>query len=409
MSEKKPKQFSKMPRKLAEALMEAGVEHYDEGGAVEYLPSGGIGQPSGGRSSTPTTQGNKFDYGKFSEHYAQANAPALMNDYGQMISNMGTAFAPQSQFVATAPGMQNQNFSPQISALQARQAQVYQQQQGLAQALLAQSQGQGPNPAQAMLAQNTGQNMQRQAGMMAGQRGASVNPALLARQAALQGAGIQQQAVGQAATMQAQQQLAAQQALMQQQQNMGGNALQGESIQQGGIAAQNQLSLGAQQINANTAQANAAAAGKGIGGLMSGIGSIAALAANKGGEVPDLIGIQQYGGGGDMPKSETPKEDSSNPLDPSGMIESFGGMNDGGYIPGKADVKGDSIKNDKVPALLSPGEIVIPRSIAQGKNAPERAAEFIRHLMEKGDLKSSGYGGVIEARQKKMSRGGKAC
>ena len=34
----------------------------------------------------------------------------------------------------------------------------------------------------------------------------------------------------------------------------------------------------------------------------------------------------------------------------------------GGVVPGMASVAGDSLKNDKVPAMLSPGELVIPRS-----------------------------------------------
>lgn len=37
-------------------------------------------------------------------------------------------------------------------------------------------------------------------------------------------------------------------------------------------------------------------------------------------------------------------------------------MAEGGYVPGDAEMSGDHIKNDVVPAALSPGEIVIPRS-----------------------------------------------
>lgn len=37
----------------------------------------------------------------------------------------------------------------------------------------------------------------------------------------------------------------------------------------------------------------------------------------------------------------------------------------GGLVPGKASVFGDSARNDTVPALLSPGELVIPRSIVR--------------------------------------------
>lgn len=52
-------------------------------------------------------------------------------------------------------------------------------------------------------------------------------------------------------------------------------------------------------------------------------------------------------------------------------------MSDGGQVPGKAPVFGDDERNDVVPAKLSPGEIVIPRSHS---SSPEAAAEFVRSL-----------------------------
>lgn len=48
-----------------------------------------------------------------------------------------------------------------------------------------------------------------------------------------------------------------------------------------------------------------------------------------------------------------------------------------------AMVKGNSQKNDKIPAMLSEGEIVIPRSITMGKMAPEKAAAFVAHELAK--------------------------
>src|SRR5260221_3265362 len=50
----------------------------------------------------------------------------------------------------------------------------------------------------------------------------------------------------------------------------------------------------------------------------------------------------------------------------------------GGHISGHAKVEGDSEENDTVPAMLSPGELVIPRSVPKdgahmeefAKNAP---------------------------------------
>lgn len=48
----------------------------------------------------------------------------------------------------------------------------------------------------------------------------------------------------------------------------------------------------------------------------------------------------------------------------------------GGHISGKAHVEGDSEKNDTVPAMLSPGELVIPRSVP--KDGPHME-EFAKH------------------------------
>jgi TP901 family phage tail tape measure protein len=49
-----------------------------------------------------------------------------------------------------------------------------------------------------------------------------------------------------------------------------------------------------------------------------------------------------------------------------GAIGKVFGFSQGGVVQGKAFVQGDSDKNDVVPAMLSPGEIVIPRSATQG-------------------------------------------
>lgn len=46
-------------------------------------------------------------------------------------------------------------------------------------------------------------------------------------------------------------------------------------------------------------------------------------------------------------------------------------------VPGRPKVAGDSPLNDTVPARLSPGEVVIPRTAA---HSPNLAAEFVRHL-----------------------------
>ena len=69
-------------------------------------------------------------------------------------------------------------------------------------------------------------------------------------------------------------------------------------------------------------------------------------------------------------------------------------MKQGGHVPGKAAVAGDSYKNDIVDAKLSPGEIVIPRSIVNHPNAPEMAAKFVRDTLSK--KKGYANGGEVE-------------
>ena len=52
-------------------------------------------------------------------------------------------------------------------------------------------------------------------------------------------------------------------------------------------------------------------------------------------------------------------------------------MRTGGTVPGQAMVKGDSLKNDRVPAMLSPKEIVLPRSVTLSKNPGAAAKAFV--------------------------------
>lgn len=59
------------------------------------------------------------------------------------------------------------------------------------------------------------------------------------------------------------------------------------------------------------------------------------------------------------------------------IIKVVAAFKEGGEVPGEASVPGDSVKNDTVPAFLSPGEVVIPRSIMEGEHADERAAGFV--------------------------------
>lgn len=297
---------------------------------------------------------------------------AISSPIGQILGGVYDGLNVDNKFNATDPAV-----GKQLELLRGQQGEVYSQQQNLAQTLLAQSQGQGPNPALQALQNQTGQNIQQQTAMMAGQRGASANPALLARQAAMQGANIQQQSVGQAALMQAQQQLQAQQLLQQQQSTMAGQALQGQGIYMGGQNVAN-------QINAGVAGANQAQRAKVYGQLLQAGGS---AMGGMGGGGAGAMG----GGGGQMA--------TGGPMAPGAMAPGMMVASQGGQVPGQPQVFGDSEANDTQPALLSPGEIVIPRTIAEHPNAPELAKSFVQHLM----LQQRGYGGVIEARKKSGS------
>lgn len=389
-----------MPKKLAQALIEAGMQHHDLGGFINQAVSGATGAVTGALS--PITGG-------FTNYLNNGPLGTVM---GRPVLGPGGILSPAQ--VAT-PQVHQQNLQDQINYMWGNANTVYGQQQGLAQQLLAQSQGQGPNPALAQLNQATGQNVAQQGALAASQRGAGANPALIARQAAQAGAGAQQQAVGQAATLQAQQQLAAQQQLGQQQANMANQQLQGQSIIQGAQAAQNTANvnaqLGAGSINSQNQNAV-------TGGLLGAGGSALAALLNKGGEVKtmadggsvnDSIGIAQY----DTPAA--PKTDAGAASTSGGMAGigrvlaglsqggkvNFGQMLAGGNVPGKAEIKGDSKKNDVVPTLLSPGEIVLPRSVTQSPNMEAKAVEFLKHLR----VQKKGYGGVIESR--KLAKGGR--
>lgn len=189
---------------------------------------------------------------------------------------------------------QQQNF---VNALQAQngvqnQSNVYSALQGVAN-------GTGPNPAQAQLSQATGANVANQAALMAGQRGSNANAGLIARQAAQQGATTQQNAAGQAASLQAQQSLNALSA----QGNVAGQQVTNQAAATTGltgsqqaeqsnllnsIAQQNNANVGMQSnVNSSNAGVSQVAAGQQgalIGNLMSGASAAVGLA--EGGSVP---------------------------------------------------------------------------------------------------------------------------
>ncbi len=385
------------------------------------IVSGVLGIPSGGGAAY------------------QAQSAPLMNPFTQ------TDQQNAAEQARSGIGQQ-QDF---VNALQAQnglrnQSSVLGQQQGLAHMLGAQSLGYGPNPALEQLRRTTGQNISQQAALAAGQRGSNANVGLMARQIGQQGAGIQQNAVGQAAVLRAQQQLQAEQQLQQQQAQMAGLTTQQVGQQAQGLQNLNTfgqteqqalLNALAQYNNANVANTasqnagNAAVAAKtsqnqagGIGGLVGGLGQVAGgmfgvpsmsslggsiggalgigggsaaaggaaevagdllplAIANKGGMVPKYADGGQVGG----PSSIAGRMLMG--LAEGGMIQGENLAAQGEAVPGVAQVSGDSPKNDNVPALLSPGEVVIPRTVMQSKNPVENSAKFVQAILAKKRMK----------------------
>lgn len=304
-----------------------------------------------------------------------AMQPVTQDQLGQLYGNQQSAQTQQQAFVNALTGMN---------------ANTFQQQSQLAQQLADQAQGKGPNLAAAQLAQATGQNAARQAALMASQRGASQNAGAMARLASIQGADVQQQAAGQAATLRANQQLAAQQALGQLtgqmiQQQGGAQAVQGQLAQQGmaaGMGAAGQYNTTAANLSAQQAEMEKLRA-QGQGGFMNALGGLGGMAASTlfPGMTPETAGTVIKAGaslfaeGGMVPAREMPAGSIF-----GSYVENMAG---GGKVPGKAPFPGDNYGNDKVPAMLSPGEIVVPRSVLNSRDPAKKAAEFVAAILSK--------------------------
>ena len=247
-----------------------------------------------------------------------------------------------------------------------------------------------------MLNQATGTNVSNQAALMAGQRGASQNVGLIARQAGQQGAQIQQQAAGQGATLQANQSLNALNSMgsiagqqVNQQQAALSELQKGTAQQQStvynAISAQNAARVNAQNnadtLNTRMNMQNAQNNGNLLNSSAASIGAADSLLQ----KAFDGNTAANSPSGDITPTGESTNADLTMP-DTGMMTAAHGGqvnLKGGGHVPGKAAVKGDSIKNDTVPAMLSPKEIVIPRSIAMHPNAPKLRLSLFRHASEK--------------------------
>ena len=236
--------------------------------------------------------------------------------------------------------------------------------------------GQGANPALAMLRNQSNANSQMEAGQIASTRGMS--PALQARQILENNAANQQRTAGQAAELQAQQSLGA----------LGGV----------GSAISNQRTQN-QQTAFPVLQGVTSAAGSGLAAGAMGSGNDN---SSENGTTPlasDTEGIMEYGGG------EIPQKMAGGGIAQNGVSQFIPALaemllRNGGAVPGRAEVAGNSPRNDTVPARLSPGEIVIPRSISTKDDAPARAAAFVEAIKKKHGMEPTEYGKVVAARRR---------
>lgn len=436
-----------MSSALAKALIESGVHHFDAGGtipgqATTSNPSVN-GSYSNALTSNPVANGATWGLSGQAGNIVGSGAQAA----GGVMGGIAADFTNQNQYQADLAPTDYTSYGSTIQAAGQNALNGYgtaqtvqQQQEQLANALMAQSQGQGPNPAQAQLNQTTGQNVQSQAALAAGQRGSGANVGEISRQAAQTGATTQQNAVGQAATLEAQQQLAAEQGLAQQQSTIGSQNIAEQGVNNsllstaaGAQNTQNNSEIQnynmAQGINSQVAQNNSNAVNKTEGGLMNGAGSLLSM-LSKGGRVgapehlKSLAKIyyphKMADGGGvgdstqvDVPEVQGPPADSSSSGGGSrggsgaGLLGLLALLKDGGKVPGKAKVKGNSSKNDTQLALLSPDEEVLPRTVTMAPDAPKRAAEFVQHLQETEGKKSpqkSGYDSVVMSKKSLKDR-----
>lgn len=114
--------------------------------------------------------------------------------------------------------------------------------------------------------------------------------------------------------------------------------------------------------------------------LSVGGGPTAQASANMGDQFTKLF--KQWGA-----PSALPAEAGLGGMGAGDLVGGAAFASKGAFIQGSAPVKGDSVANDTVPAMLSPKEIVIPRSITMGKNPGEAAKRFVEAQLKKNGMK----------------------
>lgn len=238
-----------------------------------------------------------------------------------------------------------------------------------------QASGQAPSLAESLLNRNAAMNNQNAAAQIA--NASRMNPALAARLVMQNNNANNFGAAQNAATARIQEQQGAQQTL--------GNILNAQRQQdlaQAGMGAN--VGLNQQNINAGL-----------FGTLMGGMNSRNAALMDQ------LAGVQ--GRRSDLyNKANAAQTAFEGQLLTAGAQTAAGAMGmaaEGGMVPGYAPGGSvDSYKNDVVPAMLSPKEIILPRSITMAKNAPEKAKKFVEKILKEEKPIKMAKGGSVKDR-----------
>ena len=320
--------------------------------------------------------------------------------------------AQQIQLAETSYKGAIQSGMSQQQAAQAMASATGQKQADFGQTLLNRAQGLGPSIAGAQLAATTNANIAGAAGQMAGVKG--INQGLAARLIGQQQASTQQQAAGEGALLRAQEAAsdtaAYQAALNAQRQGDVAQAQAGTALMAGAGGLQNsqnqiasQQNLGIMGINAGTANQNAANQTS-INQSNAAQQNAIAIANLKLEEAQQARSDAQTAAAGQAATAVATNLGKSKPA----SIPATGTTEEGGNISkssGDWDYayggEVDSPANDVIPAKLSPGEIIIPRSIAQHENAPEMAMAYVQGLKaaSKTPQETPDFASAVQAQQ----------
>lgn len=215
-----------------------------------------------------------------------------------------------------------------------------------------QAAGKGPSVAEEQMKIGVDKANQNASALAAAQRG--VSPALAARLAADAQAANSQNVIQQAGALRAQEQLGSQDLIGRMLASQRGTNLQAAQLNQ-------------QSNQFNTQNRNNMLSALGNAGLMY-------LGSQGGGGSSQGSGLSNPGlfGGNQQPAQ-------------SGNYLGDYKFSSGGVVPGKSKVAGDSKKNDTVAAMLSPGEMVIPKTVVN--KGPYAIKKFAAALIKKESAK----------------------